>query len=225
MQSDVCRLSHCEDGQDVDIETCDDEILANSDVVVGVGSPGEKSVTIAPSKEHDYCSLVYVQSDLRDGNNTWDLFGKQFPTKRRLQYHMRTHNKPHQCTECDKSFATKNELASHVRMHTDDRPFACAFCTKTFKRKSDCKRHTRTHTGQKPFKCTDCGKSFICSSYLADHRSVHTDRRPFCCHQCGKTFKRLGALRVHSKICASERSQETKTEDSVSNMDMFMLYD
>ena len=226
VHSNVSRLSYCEDGQDVDVETCDDDILGNPDVVVDVGSIGEKTVTIAPSKEHDYCSLVYVHSEPQDSKNTYDsVCGEQFPPKLSFEKHRRRHKSRHQCTQCDKSFNFKSLLVEHERIHTDDRPFACAFCTKTFKHKKDCKRHMRTHTGERPFKCTDCEKSFICSGNLADHRSVHTDRRPFCCHLCGKTFKRLGDVRKHSKICPSKRSQETKTDDLVVNMDMFMLYD
>jgi len=176
VHSNVSRLSYCENGQDVDVETFDGEILGNSDVV-GVGSSGEKTVTIAPSREHDYCSFICVYLEPQQSEYSCVLCGKQFPSKLSFRNHMKTHPKPHQCTECDRSFSSKSHLKQHGLTHTGERPFACMFCTKTFKRKDSCIKHTRTHTGEKPFKCTDCEKSFISRSHWAHHRkSVHIDK-------------------------------------------------
>ncbi|KAI9190350.1 hypothetical protein H9P43_001784 [Blastocladiella emersonii ATCC 22665] len=53
--------------------------------------------------------------------------------------------KTYECTHCDKTFARKFNLVSHMQRHTTVKPYKCAHCDRAFARKHDCVRHERTH--------------------------------------------------------------------------------
>lgn len=48
-----------------------------------------------------------------------------------------------QCHLCNKEFASKFNLESHLQVHSRDQPFACHLCPSKFKRKHDYFRHLR----------------------------------------------------------------------------------
>ncbi|KAL3228010.1 hypothetical protein MRX96_003941 [Rhipicephalus microplus] len=132
-----------------------------------------------------------------------------FAHKSAMQQHSREAHrgdlKPHQCTQCLKSFSSTHQLAQHARIHTGEKPYKCSYCERRFKQLSHVQQHTRLHTGERPYKChvAECGRAFIQLSNLQQHLRNHDSQmeraksRPFHCNICGKGFASDSSLRTH----------------------------
>ncbi|RKO99558.1 hypothetical protein CXG81DRAFT_4847, partial [Caulochytrium protostelioides] len=61
-------------------------------------------------------------------------------------------------------------LKSHMLCHSGARPHNCPDCEASFARKHDLQRHVRTlHTDQRRFKCGQCGQAFARADALRRH--------------------------------------------------------
>ena len=80
----------------------------------------------------------------------------------------------YQCDFCDKLFANKYHLQSHLVTHTGERAFTCKICKKTFGRKSTLRAHMTTHTKVSNFMCTVCEKACNDNNSLEEHMRMHT---------------------------------------------------
>lgn len=79
------------------------------------------------------------------------------------------------CEICSKAFNRKSRLDLHVKyVHEGAKPFECTECNKTFVRREDMARHTVLHSGLKAHKCPICDKSFAMKSSLKIHLLTHT---------------------------------------------------
>ena len=74
--------------------------------------------------------------------------GKGYSTKFNLKRHVETSHlkiKKYRCHDCDKQFASKQNLSEHMHIHSGAKPFFCKICGKTFRQASQLSLHKRTH--------------------------------------------------------------------------------
>lgn len=74
--------------------------------------------------------------------------GKGYSTKFNLKRHIETSHlkiKKYRCQECDKLFASKQNLNEHLHIHSGAKPFFCKVCSKTFRQASQLSLHKRIH--------------------------------------------------------------------------------
>ncbi|KAG4073620.1 hypothetical protein HA402_000844 [Bradysia odoriphaga] len=71
------------------------------------------------------------------------------------------------------AFRTQGQVKIHERKHNGIKPFKCEFCEKTFAYRESLLTHVSIHTGLKRFMCQACGSRFSCISNLQAHRKSH----------------------------------------------------
>ncbi|XP_033753875.1 zinc finger protein 24-like [Pecten maximus] len=84
-------------------------------------------------------------------------------------HHMKQKNK---CDICGKIFTRSWLLKGHTRTHTGERPFTCPSvgCDKAFADKSNLRSHMLIHSVKcKNFSCERCGRAFAQKRYLHKH--------------------------------------------------------
>uniref|UniRef100_A0A4X2L5K2 Zinc finger protein 786 n=1 Tax=Vombatus ursinus TaxID=29139 RepID=A0A4X2L5K2_VOMUR len=153
------------------------------------------------------------QENLQNQNSPWLLpfrcseCNKGFTHKSQLANHIRIHRekKPFFCTECNKNYGRKDRLLRHQRLHTGERPFQCPECDKSFHQKGHLLRHLPQHTGERPFPCPECDKSFRVKADMKAHQRRHSGERPFSCSECGKGFTKHCHLTEHIRLHTGER--------------------
>lgn len=83
-------------------------------------------------------------------------------------------NKPHKCSECNKSYKHQSTLAMHKKTHSGEYKYRCEYCDKEFYLTEYYNRHMRVHTRERPYTCDVCDKSFSQSNTLTQHKRIHT---------------------------------------------------
>ena len=127
--------------------------------------------------------------------------GSSLRTSSELLRHVRyrhTHEKRHQCTQCDYASVELSKLQRHMRSHTGEKPYQCSLCTYAAADNFKLKRHFRTHTGEKPYECDICHSRFTQSNSLKEHKLSHNvNKTVLQCHLCPATCSRKQDLRTH----------------------------
>ena len=99
---------------------------------------------------------------------------KEKTTEKTKRGGKRKRKQRHECGVCEKVFVSASQLATHVRIHTNEKPYECDVCEKCFRDSSTLIRHKRIHTNEKPYECDVCEKRFRRSSNLKVHmRRLH----------------------------------------------------
>uniref|UniRef100_A0A670JCL0 Zinc finger protein 777 n=1 Tax=Podarcis muralis TaxID=64176 RepID=A0A670JCL0_PODMU len=151
-------------------------------------------------------------SSLRPGGEAYPCpeCGRCFPHQASLSKHRLWHSgeRPHTCSECNKSFRLKINLRLHQRSHAAAAAglaakagsYICGECGRSFNHHSNFLRHQMIHTGERPYACGECGKTFIRKEHLATHGRLHTGERPYQCPLCQKSFTRKQHLVGHQRL-------------------------
>lgn len=116
-----------------------------------------------------------------------DLCDKRLVNKYSLKHHIASvHEKTKtiSCNICQKLFASRSNLRSHLISHTTEN-VACPICNAVFKNRISLQSHKKLHNNSKNFACPDCGKLFFNRNHLERHRISHSDLRSYQCEHPG----------------------------------------
>lgn len=143
------------------------------------------------------------------------VFSKASSFSAHLKHHL---SKSVQCQQCGDKFTNHNGLKRHTKMyHTQPtQTFQCQYCNKVFARKCLLTTHIRRHFDQRPYKCPHCTKSFKTRQYLTGHvNGVHKTDKQFVCEKCGARFSWRTTWKRH--LLTHMNNSEKKKKKSNSN--------
>ena len=111
-----------------------------------------------------------------------------------------------QCTECKKSFRTKNGCTNHYsKLHaTKETTHRCSECQKPFPNREGLRKHRTFIHKDKTHACDICQKCFSNPGYLNAHKrnTKHTQKRntaKVSCEICQSTFASNSSLQYHQQ--------------------------
>jgi len=106
---------------------------------------------------------------------------------------------PKQKTASSKQYFTQNKVKS-------EKPYTCGICNKSFALKGTLKTHIWIHMKDKPYKCFICNKSFSQASTLITHKIIHKANKPFNCDICKKSFAQKVNIKTYMMLHFGEKS-------------------
>ena len=125
----------------------------------------------------------------------------------KARHHM---DKVFNCPRCDKCYALKKDLATHLKYH--DASYTCEMCGKSLRSKMALKVHVNSihygikNTYRKEHMCSDCGKICRSKTHYTEHiNKEHLNHRPYGCPLCKMSFFSNASLRSHLKTHTTER--------------------
>ena len=102
----------------------------------------------------------------------------------------------HLCSECGKSYKSKNSLKRHLLVHGGSQSL-CYICAKQFADKDQVKRHIETtHHGVR-YQCDQCGQSYKSKCGLENHKSAHSGIYKISCSLCSQGFNYKASYEDH----------------------------
>lgn len=131
---------------------------------------------------------------------------KEYAKSKHLARHRRTHLEKKRCVECNE--VCGNYADHMLKKHGIDlpRPFECDICKKTYRTKTNIQSHMRIHrAASRVFACTVCPKTFCFGTDLRKHIRTHSQNRSIICDICGDAFKSTDTLKCHLRRHTGER--------------------
>uniref|UniRef100_A0A8D8AIL9 Zinc finger protein 26 n=1 Tax=Culex pipiens TaxID=7175 RepID=A0A8D8AIL9_CULPI len=142
---------------------------------------------------------------------------KNYPDHTGLHQHQRRlakDSKPHQCTQCERSFHFLNALRDHELMHKQEKTLPCPKCPALFITQHSLRKHIARHEmPPTKFQCATCAKCFKSQKSLREHGYVaHTGERPHKCGHCEASFARYDCYRAHVRGMHQEQQQQDQQQ-------------
>lgn len=131
---------------------------------------------------------------------------KEYVKSKHLARHRRTHLETRHCIDCNLTY--HNYADHMLKKHGIElpRPFECDICKKTYRTKSNIQSHMRIHrANSKIFACTVCSKAFSFATDMRKHMRTHSLDRSMICDICGDAFKSSDTLKCHMRRHTGER--------------------
>ncbi|XP_058063093.1 myoneurin-like [Anopheles bellator] len=140
---------------------------------------------------------------------------KSFHELQHLGRHIETHNRwRFRCEQCGAYFKTKASLNIHQRRHRIERTHQCSVCEKRFATTSDLQAHSKVHEATAPrYPCGVCGKDFGRIYTLRDHMKVHAPDPEHRCERCERVFAKRRNLLLHERTHLVEDTLRTESVD------------
>ncbi|XP_068086192.1 zinc finger protein 227 [Anabrus simplex] len=153
------------------------------------------------------CNVCKKPNDIQNKIYKCDICDKGFAKKYLLRTHMTVHgDKNFQCDLCLKIFLYPGNLNKHKHIvHSSERKFLCTICGKGFKTRHEQQRHSAGHSGKSDYVCTVCNKFFMSRYNLATHLGTHTGDKRFQCNVCSKRFSQRTGLVHHERLHTGEK--------------------
>lgn len=121
-------------------------------------------------------------------------------SENKLELHLLGHEHPAECDICQRKFADKTSLVSHMQMHYKSAIFPCKECGRMFRTKGVRYRHMQVVHGKgrpESYICEQCGLHVRNKQQLQRHMITHTDSRPYKCDLCGQFFRDQKYVATH----------------------------
>ena len=124
---------------------------------------------------------------------------KDSPTKKNQS--CKTTSASWKCPFCCQSFGSKLKLTCHLSTaHGAKEEIVCTQCNKSFASKQGLYNHKAVHEGKLRHVCQKCGKGFLNKQDYEGHMNKHLGLRPHRCHICGHDYTFLNVLMRHIKM-------------------------
>ncbi|CAN7991523.1 unnamed protein product [Ixodes hexagonus] len=104
---------------------------------------------------------------------------------------------PYTCSECNKGFTFRFELAKHVRCIHNAQSFRCNRCKRTFTAEEVYKVHKDHHDRGLGKTCPECGNMYETQGHYEQHMQAHSKDLPYECVVCKKRFALTRSLNLH----------------------------
>ena len=109
------------------------------------------------------------------------------------------------CTVCNKTFAHKWLLNTHLKGHYQAGKYNCSFCGCNFVNKNEFQQHEERHRDEREYVCGKCHKGFNMGSGLKLHlpgcraKLLGEAVPKLPCPECGKLFLNQPSLHTHAR--------------------------
>lgn len=187
--------------------------IADKDTLPSAPHPKRRAVIKCETCGKEFTNRVHHEEHVRShtGERPFQCVecGKGFATKRSLRNHSHggknARVRPHKCSQCPASFTAASMLKIHEKVHTGEKPFSCDECGKAYRFQHIFQDHLNHHKGIKAHTCKECGKSFTWRTSLWAHSRDHAKAKPFECVQCGEKFSEQSKLKDHWEVHADDK--------------------
>lgn len=106
----------------------------------------------------------------------------------------------YQCRKCPRYFGMTKLRKWHEKEHKDiPKQFACHLCEKKFAYKYLLRTHMDSHITEVNFLCSECGKGCKTAQQLSIHMRVHSEKK-IKCPDCPGVFGNLQLFKYHREL-------------------------